>query len=160
MQPFLHLFGMMRAVWAHMEPVLTNMMENCNPSPTTLHVMSDGPVIQYRNKKIYFSLAPSPAGDLELLWEIPWKRCPWWSWWCSQVSRLFFWVSEKDIRRFYELVPVFVPPVHISTEPGKIMHRNHMHILCSCTMVNLQMASTQACANDNYLNGKFILVKY
>lgn len=43
----------------------------------------------------------------------------------------------------------------ISTEPGKIMYRK-----ISCTMVNLQIASTDARANDNYLNGKFILVKY
>ena len=40
-----------RAVWAHLEPVIKDVLDNRNPRPTTLHVMSDGPVTQYRNKK-------------------------------------------------------------------------------------------------------------
>lgn len=89
----------------------------------------------------------------------------------------FFWVSEEEIRRFDEAVPEVVPPVKgtlamhqvISTEPGKIMHReiscfcSRPHI-CQChnpTMVNLRTANIQASAqDDNGLNGKFILVKY
>ena len=88
----------------------------------------------------------------------------------------FFWVSEENIRKFDEAVPEAVPPVKgtmaihqvISTEPGNIMHReiscfcNRPHI-CQChntTRVNLQTAGTQASAQDDDLNGKFILVKY
>jgi len=33
-----------RAIWAHLEPVLKDVRERSNPPPTTLHVMSDGPV--------------------------------------------------------------------------------------------------------------------
>ena len=52
-----------RAVWAHLEPVLKDVMRKCNPSPTTLHVMSDGPVTQYRNTFFFICSAPSPSSQ-------------------------------------------------------------------------------------------------
>ncbi|KAK0142235.1 hypothetical protein N1851_020066 [Merluccius polli] len=38
-----------RAVWAHLEPILKELRETF-PQITTLHILSDGPVTQYRNK--------------------------------------------------------------------------------------------------------------
>ncbi|KAL7390307.1 hypothetical protein ABVT39_018618 [Epinephelus coioides] len=59
-----------RAVWAHLEPVLRDVMKNCNPSPTILHVMSDGPVTQYRNKKNFYFLSTIPflSGFRQVTW--------------------------------------------------------------------------------------------
>lgn len=48
-----------RAIWAHLKPVLQNMREQ-NPSITTLHCMSDGPVTQYRNRKNFYLLSTVP----------------------------------------------------------------------------------------------------
>lgn len=59
-----------RAVWAHLEPVLKDIMQNCDPSPTTLHVLSDGPVTQYRNKKNFYLLSTIPflSGFKQVTW--------------------------------------------------------------------------------------------
>lgn len=59
-----------RAIWAHLEPVLKNVRESCNPPPTTLHVMSDGPVTQYRNKKNFYLLSSIPflSGIKRVTW--------------------------------------------------------------------------------------------
>lgn len=46
-----------RAVWAHMEPVIRDVLESLTPRPTTLHILSDGPVTQYRNKKNFYLLS-------------------------------------------------------------------------------------------------------
>lgn len=203
-----------RAVWAHLEPVLKDMMKNCNQSPTILHVMSDGPVTQYRNKNNFYLLSTIPflSGFQQVTWNFSEKshgkgapdgvggavkrtadsavqrgadvQTPedFYSLLTERKSDVkFFWVSEEDIRRFDEAVPEVVPPVKgtlamhqvISTEPGKIMHReiscfcSRPHI-CQChnpTTVNLRTANTQASAqasaqDDNDLNGKFIVVKY
>lgn len=48
------------ATWAHLEPVVLDVRERCNPPQTTLHVMSDGPVTQYRNKKNFYLLSTVP----------------------------------------------------------------------------------------------------
>lgn len=45
-----------RAMWAHLKSVLDDIKEK-NPSLTTLHCMSDGPVTQYRNKKNFYLLS-------------------------------------------------------------------------------------------------------
>ncbi|XP_049421729.1 uncharacterized protein LOC125882102 [Epinephelus fuscoguttatus] len=59
-----------RAVWAHLEPVLRDVIKNCNPSPTILHVMSDGPGTQYRNKKNFYLLSTIPflSGFRQVTW--------------------------------------------------------------------------------------------
>ncbi|KAL0151585.1 hypothetical protein M9458_053102 [Cirrhinus mrigala] len=46
-----------RAVWAHMEPVLREAIDKCNTPPSTLHIISDGAVTQYRNKKNLYLLS-------------------------------------------------------------------------------------------------------
>ncbi|XP_051519230.1 uncharacterized protein LOC127420748 [Myxocyprinus asiaticus] len=38
-----------RAVWAHLEPILKELRATC-PQITVLHIISDGPITQYRNK--------------------------------------------------------------------------------------------------------------
>lgn len=48
-----------RAVWAHLESVLRDVM-NKNPQIMTLHIMSYGPVTQYRNKKDMYLLRTLP----------------------------------------------------------------------------------------------------
>ncbi|CAK6978283.1 uncharacterized protein LOC125882102 [Scomber scombrus] len=59
-----------KAVWAHLEPVLRDVMKNCHPSPTILHVMSDGPVTQYRNKNNFYLLSTIPflSGFRQVTW--------------------------------------------------------------------------------------------
>lgn len=49
-----------RAVWAHMEPVLKDVIRKCNSRPETLHIISDGPANQYRNKKNFYLLSTIP----------------------------------------------------------------------------------------------------
>ncbi|KAJ8282121.1 hypothetical protein COCON_G00046400, partial [Conger conger] len=58
-----------RAVWAHLEPILKEVKEQ-NPSVTTLHFMSDGPVTQYRNKRNFYLLSTLPFlwGFKEITW--------------------------------------------------------------------------------------------
>lgn len=41
------------AIWAHLKPILTNICEK-SPEIDTLHVFSDGPTTQYRQKKNFF----------------------------------------------------------------------------------------------------------
>ena len=41
------------AVWAHMEPVFELLKESC-PNVTKIHLWSDGPTTQYRNKKNFY----------------------------------------------------------------------------------------------------------
>ena len=43
---------------------------NCNPTPTILHVMSDGPVTQYRNRKNFYLLSTIPflSGFQQVTW--------------------------------------------------------------------------------------------
>ena len=59
-----------RAVWAHLEPVIKDVLDNRNPRPTTLHVMSDGPVTQYRNKNNFYLLSTIPflSGFKQVTW--------------------------------------------------------------------------------------------
>ncbi|KAA0721693.1 hypothetical protein E1301_Tti014312 [Triplophysa tibetana] len=59
-----------RAIWAHIEPLLKDVRERCSPPPTTLHVMSDGPVTQYRNKKNFYLLSTVPflSGIKRVTW--------------------------------------------------------------------------------------------
>lgn len=47
------------AVSAHLKPVLENLREH-NPSVTTLHCMSDGPVTQYRNRRNFYLMSSVP----------------------------------------------------------------------------------------------------
>ena len=206
MPPYLHLFAMMRAVWAHLEPVLKDVNKNYSKPLTTLHVMSDGPVTQYRNKNNFFLLSSILylSGFKQVTWNFSEKshgkgapdgvggavkrtadtsvqrgsdiQTPedFYSLLAEKISDIrYFWVSEEDIRRFDDAVPEVVPAVKgtlaihqvISTEPGKIMHRE---ISCFCsrphtcqchnpTMVNLHTtASAQTSAQDeDDLNGKF-----
>ena len=48
-----------RAVWAHLEPILKELRTN-SPQITTLHIISDGPVTQYRNKANFYLLSTLP----------------------------------------------------------------------------------------------------
>ena len=48
-----------RAVWAHLEPILKELRTNC-PQITTLHIINDGPVTQYRNKTNFYLLSTLP----------------------------------------------------------------------------------------------------
>lgn len=199
-----------RAVWAHLEPVLKDVMENHNPKPKILHVMSDGPVTQYRNKKNFYLLSTIPflSGFKQVTWNFSEKshgkgapdgvggavkrtadsavrmgvdvQTPedFYKVLCEKKSDIkYFWVSEENIARYDEAVPEVVPSVKgtmmlhqvISTEPGKIIHRE---ISCFCSrphtcqcynaaIENLKVSTTQASAEDDSdLNGKFIVVKY
>ncbi|XP_042269619.1 uncharacterized protein LOC121898523 [Thunnus maccoyii] len=47
-----------RAVWAHLKPVLDEIQSNAPIS--TVHLMSDGPLTQYRNKKNFFLMSTLP----------------------------------------------------------------------------------------------------
>ncbi|XP_042261532.1 uncharacterized protein LOC121893595 isoform X2 [Thunnus maccoyii] len=47
-----------QAVWAHLKPVLDEIQSNAPIS--TMHFMSDGPLIQYRNKKNFFLMSTLP----------------------------------------------------------------------------------------------------
>ncbi|KAK0145791.1 hypothetical protein N1851_015288 [Merluccius polli] len=49
-----------RAVWAHLEPVLKDAILKCKSPPSSLHVISDGPVNQYRNRKNFYLLSTVP----------------------------------------------------------------------------------------------------
>lgn len=49
-----------RAVWAHIKPVVHEMMQNSSHKIDTLHVLSDGPVTQYRNKANCYLLSSVP----------------------------------------------------------------------------------------------------
>ena len=48
-----------RAVRAHLEPILKELRTNC-PQITTLHIINDGPVTQYRNKTNFYLLSTLP----------------------------------------------------------------------------------------------------
>ena len=48
-----------RAVWAHLEPILKELRATY-PKITALHVISDGPVTQYRNKANFYMLSTVP----------------------------------------------------------------------------------------------------
>ncbi|CAJ1050756.1 uncharacterized protein LOC111858282 [Xyrichtys novacula] len=48
-----------RAVWAHLEPILKEIRATY-PQIMTLHVISDGPVTQYRNKANFYLLSTVP----------------------------------------------------------------------------------------------------
>lgn len=58
-----------RAVWAHLEPILKEVKQQY-PEITTLHVMSDGPVTQYRNRKNFYltSTLPFLWGFKDITW--------------------------------------------------------------------------------------------
>ncbi|CAL8258871.1 unnamed protein product [Boreogadus saida] len=83
-----------RAVWAHLEPVIKDVMDIRNPRPTTLHVMSDGPVTQYRNKNNFYLLSTIPflSGFKQVTWNFSEKshgeRCTRWGWGCCQNLRI------------------------------------------------------------------------
>lgn len=49
-----------RAVWAHLEPVVRDAMTKCETPPSSLHIISDGPVTQYRNRKNFYLLSTVP----------------------------------------------------------------------------------------------------
>lgn len=48
-----------RAVWAHLEPILKELRVT-SPQITVLHIISDGPVTQYRNKSNFYLLSTVP----------------------------------------------------------------------------------------------------
>ena len=50
-----------RAVWAHMEPVLRDVIGKCETPPCTLHIISDGPVTQHTAFSVWL-----PKAHLEL----------------------------------------------------------------------------------------------
>ena len=50
-----------RAVWAHLKPVVQEIMANSGHKIDTLHVLSDGPVTQYRNKANCYLWAVYPT---------------------------------------------------------------------------------------------------
>ena len=58
-----------RSVWAHLKPVLEDLKKE-NPSITTLHCMSDGPVTQYRNKRNFYLMSTIPfmLGFKKITW--------------------------------------------------------------------------------------------
>lgn len=58
-----------RAVWAHLEPILKELRET-SPQITVLHVISDGPVTQYRNKTNFYLLSTVPflSGFKHVTW--------------------------------------------------------------------------------------------
>lgn len=58
-----------RAVWAHLEPILGELRETF-PQITTLHIQSDGPVTQYRNKNNFYLLSTVPflSGFTKVTW--------------------------------------------------------------------------------------------
>ena len=47
------------AIWAHLAPVLTSI-KSSNPHVDTLHVFSDGPATQYRQKANFYMLSQAP----------------------------------------------------------------------------------------------------
>ncbi|KAJ4934782.1 hypothetical protein JOQ06_007564 [Pogonophryne albipinna] len=49
-----------RAVWAHLEPVVRDAMTKCETPPSSLHIISDGPVTQYRNRNNFYLLSTMP----------------------------------------------------------------------------------------------------
>lgn len=49
-----------RVVWAHMEPVLKDVIGKCETPPCTLHFISNRPVTQHRNKKNFYFLSTMP----------------------------------------------------------------------------------------------------
>lgn len=58
-----------RAVWAHLEPILKELRETF-PQITKLHILSDGPVTQYRNKNNFYLLSTVPflSGFTNVTW--------------------------------------------------------------------------------------------
>lgn len=58
-----------RAVWAHLEPILKELRASC-PEITVLHVISDGPVTQYRNRANFYLLSTVPflSGFKHVTW--------------------------------------------------------------------------------------------
>ncbi|KAK1875721.1 Isopentenyl phosphate kinase [Dissostichus eleginoides] len=58
-----------RAVWAHLEPILRELRETF-PQITSLHILSDGPVTQYRNKNNFYLLSTVPflSGFTNVTW--------------------------------------------------------------------------------------------
>ena len=59
-----------RAVWAHLEPVLRDAIARSEIPPSSLHVFSDGPVTQYRNRKNFYLLSTVPflSGFQKISW--------------------------------------------------------------------------------------------
>lgn len=57
-----------RAVWAHLKPVLDEIL--LNTTITTEHFMSDGPLTQYRNRKKLYLMCTLPLlyGIIEVTW--------------------------------------------------------------------------------------------
>jgi len=58
-----------RAVWALLDPILRELRETF-PQITTLHILSDGPVTQYRNKNHFYLLSTVPflSGITNVTW--------------------------------------------------------------------------------------------
>ncbi len=123
-----------RAVWAHMEPVLRDAIGKCNTPPSTLHISSDGPVTQYRNKKNLYLLSTVPflSGFKRVTWNFSEKShgkgAPadtavqrgtdlqtaeeLYKFLKDQDSTInYYWISEEDIAKFDESVPKNVPAV-------------------------------------------------
>lgn len=48
------------AVWAHLEPVVRDAMTKFEMPPSSLHIITDGPVKQYRNRKNFYLLSIVP----------------------------------------------------------------------------------------------------
>ena len=64
-----------RSVWAHLKPVLEDLKKE-NPTITTLHCMSDGPVTQYRNRRNFYLMSTVPIllGFKKLTWNFS-EKC-------------------------------------------------------------------------------------
>lgn len=58
------------AVWAHLVPILQEIKKNA-PQITTLHILSDSPATQYRNKKIFYIISQLNL-DCEQLRHVIW----------------------------------------------------------------------------------------
>ena len=60
-------------MWAHLEPLLKDAILKCKSPPSSLHIISDRPVNQYRNRKflsIFYLLSTVPFlyGFENVLW--------------------------------------------------------------------------------------------
>lgn len=56
-------------MWAHLEPVIRDVLDSQTPRPTTLHMMSDGPVTQSKQKNFYLlSTIPFLSGFTRVTW--------------------------------------------------------------------------------------------
>ena len=58
-----------RAVWAHLQPVLQHLLSK-KPTATTLHMLTDGPTTQYKNKVNFYlaSTEPIKMGFRKVIW--------------------------------------------------------------------------------------------